>query len=345
VAELSRLLTSGRAERREGYLGTPALLSAYLRYFLPWNVYRLCRLLPALSLSLEPGDTLADLGSGPLTLPIALWISRPELRDLSLQLRCLDRKGSALAAGKRLFQALAGRAAPWKLSLIRAPLGTELRGKPAALTTAITLFDEVFRRIPPEESLDRPAERYGRLLSALTAKGGSVLAVEPGTPRSGEIVGALRASLIKAGRRPLAPCPHDGACPFPGKRGSKWCHFAFDTADAPEDLRKLSAAAGIPKDRAVLSFVFAGPLDQGHPARKTEAAGKGSFPVRIISDAFPLPCSRFGRYGCSERGLILVRGRGDASADPPPGSLIRPAPDREERDPKSGALVADLDGD
>ena len=41
VAELSRLLTSGRGERGLSYLGRPNLLSAYLRYFLPWNLYRL----------------------------------------------------------------------------------------------------------------------------------------------------------------------------------------------------------------------------------------------------------------------------------------------------------------
>jgi hypothetical protein len=68
VAELSRLLTSGRPERGASYLGKPALLSAYLRYFLPWNIYRLSRLLTSLSLELKPNDAVNDLGAGPLTL-------------------------------------------------------------------------------------------------------------------------------------------------------------------------------------------------------------------------------------------------------------------------------------
>lgn len=100
VAELSRLLTADRKERGESYLGKPDLLSAYLRYFLPWNLYRLCRLLPALPLTLAGGDAVNDLGSGPLTLALALWICRPDLRPLALEFRCLDRTGTVLEAGK-----------------------------------------------------------------------------------------------------------------------------------------------------------------------------------------------------------------------------------------------------
>ncbi|MDR1566171.1 MAG: rRNA methyltransferase, partial [Treponema sp.] len=106
VAELSRLLTKGREEKGESYLGRPNLLSAYLRYFLPWNVYRLCRLLPALPLGLADGDAVTDIGSGPCTLAIALWISRPELRSLRLEFRCLDRTAAVMDAGKRIFAAL-----------------------------------------------------------------------------------------------------------------------------------------------------------------------------------------------------------------------------------------------
>ncbi|MDR0376083.1 MAG: rRNA methyltransferase, partial [Treponema sp.] len=82
IVELSRLLTNNRGSRTASYLGKPALLSAYLRYFLPWNVYRLCRLLPSLIPRLEPDDVIVDLGSGPLTFVIALWIAKPELRNM-----------------------------------------------------------------------------------------------------------------------------------------------------------------------------------------------------------------------------------------------------------------------
>ena len=338
VAELSRLLTSGRGDRDGGYLGRPGLLSAYLRYFLPWNVYRLCRLLPALPLPLAAGDALTDLGSGPLTLPLALWISRPDMRGLSLEFRCLDRTGAALEAGKPLFSALAGQDCPWTIKTIRASLGAPVHGPKAALVTAINMYNE----IPGSGAPGSFAGKQGRLLSALAGEAGSILVVEPGIPRSGECIAALRGALGEQGRFPLAPCPHGGPCPLPGGfipggRGkAKWCHFAFTTEDAPRDLQALSAAAGLPKERAVLSFLLAGPRQDNPPARPGSP-----LPVRIISDPFPLPqAGRYGRYGCSAAGLILAAGTREQTEPWTPGTLLRlTPPPREQRDPKSKALL------
>ena len=39
-------------------------------------------------------------------------------------------------------------------------------------------------------------------------------------------------------------------------RLTKWCNFAFTTEDAPQRLLKLSRDSNLPKERAVLSFVF-----------------------------------------------------------------------------------------
>ncbi|MDR3161012.1 MAG: hypothetical protein LBU28_05285, partial [Spirochaetaceae bacterium] len=348
VGELSRLLTRERGERELGYLGKPGLLSAYLRYFLPWNAYRLCRLLPALDLPLSDGAALTDLGSGPLTFPLALWLCRPELRALRLEFRCLDRTGAALEAGKRLFTALAGADSPWTVKLIRASLGEPVRGAPAALVSAVNLYNEV---LTPRGPLGPEAEKQARLLSALAGPGeGAVLVVEPGVPRSAEFIAALRTALDARGRPPRAPCPHRGPCPFPGGllpggRKGRWCHFAFETADAPRELHRLSAEAALPKERAVLSFLLAGPSGApGCPAAEAPAA-EGSLLVRVISDAFPLPGERasdlrFARYGCSARGLVLVTGRREEAALWGPGSLLRlRLPARERRDAKSGALI------
>jgi hypothetical protein len=344
------------------YLGEPPLLSAYLRYFLPWNLYRLCRLLPALPLSLEKGDAVTDLGSGPLTLVLALWISRPEFRSLALEFRCLDRTGAALEAGLKLFHALAGPDSPWTVKTIRASLGERIYGKPARLVTAVDLFNELFWGIPPGDraKLRSLAERQGRFLAALAGAGGSILAVEPGIPRSGEFLAALRAALVEAGRLPLAPCLHAGSCPcpgglnpLPGEPGgkAKWCHFAFDTLGAPEELTRLSLAAGIPKERAVLSFLLAAPPSKPQSPAKPPPL----LPIRIISDPFPLPAPGkppgssaagqplYGRYGCSPRGLLLVRGGQKNRENYAPGDLLElPLSPEERRDPKSGALIADL---
>ncbi|MDR1238590.1 MAG: rRNA methyltransferase [Treponema sp.] len=423
VAELSRLLTGGRGDRAASYPGQPKFLSAYLRYFLPWNLYRLCRLLPSLPLSLHDGDALVDLGSGPLTFAAALWISRPDLRGRALEFRCVDQSGAALDAGKELCAALFGNSSPWKIKTIRAVLGAPgsgaggrahdrgLYGPPARLVSAINFFNELYEDIPHSDGagLHRFADKQARLLSSLAAEDGALLVMEPGVPRSGEFTAALRSALLDRGRPPAAPCPHAGACPCPGRAGEgrgraggkpgdrlaatfdryggggkgRWCHFAFETADAAPALQKLSAAAGIPKARAVLSFIYSGAArpgparlpgldhagnrsaaaDRAREAGTGAAAGLPALPVRIISDPFPLPsggagagrnraggkpgdrpggAAVFGRYGCGEKGLVLIRGRRELMARYESGVLAEfVLHGAERRDPKSGALVLD----
>jgi hypothetical protein len=387
VVELSRLLTAGRGDRQEGYLGRPEFLSAYLRYFLPWNLYRLTRLLPALSLDLAGGDLIIDLGSGPLTMVLALWLSRPGLRDMPLEFRCIDRTGAVLEAGKKLFFALAGPDSPWRIKTIRAGLGEGLRFSGAALVSALNVFNESYWSIPEahREAFRQGAEKNARLLVSLAAKTGAILVAEPGVPRSGEFIAALRAALITLGYPPRSPCPHAGVCPLPGgvlpgspsrtARPSgakgKWCHFAFDTEDAPAELLRLSAAAGLPKDRVTLSFLLAGPsgaVGAALPAGGPLSVGEAGFPaageplaVRIVSDPFPLtgaPPGRggkagtgekagtgghYGRYGCSARGLVLVTGGRGAIGGQESGTLLRLTPEEpERRDSKSGALILEL---
>jgi hypothetical protein len=122
----------------------------------------------------------------------------------------------------------------------------------------------------------------------------------------------------------------------------KWCHFAFDTDDAPAKLHSLSVAAGIPKERAVLSFLLAGGDTQG-------ATPDNRIAVRVISDTFPVQniggrlndhTARFGRYACSAAGSVLITGSAEEMASTPAGTLLRLAlPAGEKRDPKSGALI------
>jgi hypothetical protein len=384
VAELSRLLTSARNERSLSYLNRPPLLSAYLRYFLPWNLYRLCRLLPGLDLALAPGDAVADLGSGPLTLPAALWISRPELRPVPLEFRCIDRSAAVLEAGRKFFAVLAGENCPWTLKTIPGevrpgparPLSVKLRGKAPALIAALYLYNEICQPIPPEDAaaLGRLAESQAAFLAGLGGEGGRILVLEPGVPGSGEFISLLRDSFLRLDCSPLAPCPHSGPCPLEpcslepcslgegkkreGKRAAKWCHFAFDTGDAPGALRKLSAAAGIPKERATLSFLLVGKKTAAPRAASIAeavpvppAASPARVLLRIISDPFPLPAggedayggnSRYGRYGCGERGLVLVRGGGGIIESLASGALVW-VKLGAGRDLKSGALVGEAE--
>jgi len=373
VAELFSLLTSRRTERGASYLGKPTLLSAYLRYYMPWNIYRLCRLLSALPIELKSGDAVNDLGAGPLTLASSLWISRPDLREIPLEIRCLDKTAAVLEAGKKFFAALAA-GCPWTVKTIRGEirgfsrqrggaLSVEIRGKPAALSAAVNVYNELFWDLSPmdKEGLERFASNQARLLLSLTESSGSVLVVEPGIPRSGEFISLFRSSLIKEKCLPLSPCPHCGPCPLPGGKPAsghmqskaKWCHFALDTEDAPEELHKLSAALKLPKERAALSFILAGTAAAQKPfKRAVRSELTDQVKVRVISDSFPIsaysPGARgrvnktWGRYGCSERGLVLVTGSRRTLESAPPGTLEEPALESGMIDEKSGALIGKL---
>jgi hypothetical protein len=340
VAELSRLLTGGRGERRLSYLSRPNYLCAYLYYFLPWNLYRLCLILPSLDLAINAGDTITDMGSGPLTFACALWISRPDLRNLPLEFHCTDRSAPALEAGKKFFTALAGNG-PWKINLVREDIdfrktNVTRKKNSASLVCAVNLFNEIYENIPHSntEGLRRMAAKTARIMHEQAAQNGSILTVEPGVPQSGHFISFLRGAFLELGRSPLSPCPHTEACPVSGGK-KRWCHFAFETTDAPKELHRLSAAAGIPKERIVFSFLLAGGAVKNPRNMEMEK-------TRIVSDAFPLPDNRYGRYGCCAKGLVLVTGKRNFIEKIVSGSLVTPIFQANTRDAKSGALIAEV---
>lgn len=386
IRDLSSLFTSNRSERGHSYLGKPNLLSAYLRYFLPWNVFRLCRLLESIPLELKDGDLVFDIGSGPLTLTIALWICRPDLRDMSLRFVCLDRTPAVLEAGKKLFAALAGKN-KWEIAAIKGELiknnfkiktngkavfihpSKILRGKSAALVTAINVFNEIYWDFSPADSEGQKTitvQAASVLASCAGTNDSRVLVVEPGIPRSGEFITGLRSTLARDGFKIYAPCLHMEACPFPGGmlkgKKAKWCHFPFDTDDAPQKLQKLSDSAGIPKERAVLSFLYAGKIEEtektgknpaakkmpGDSGRQTGALTDAKLPVRILSDPFPagrlegprtLYAGRtlYARYACSVKGAVMVTAPADKINFMYPGDIIKVRL-TGRIDEKSGAL-------
>ncbi|MCL1927804.1 MAG: small ribosomal subunit Rsm22 family protein [Treponema sp.] len=372
IADLSRLLTSARGERDGGYLNRPNMLSAYLRYFLPWNVFRLCKLFSLkagvqaeqnnknILSALSDGDIVTDLGSGPLTLPIALWIAFPELRNVKLEFRCVDKSAAILDAGYKLFKALcaisssntSGNVPGWKIKTIHDSIGAPIRGKPAKFVTAVNVFNEVYTEMQ-RSSIERSAEKTAALLCRLCAGNGSILAVEPGNPQGGAFISALRAALLEKGKYPAAPCTHTEVCPLPGintlsgntphqahSTKNKWCHFAFNTDTAPYALHELSLKARIPKERATLSFLLAGPkyTTKGKPDLKL-------LPIRIVSDTFPVTSQKnnIGCYGCSEQGMVLVTGNRTQFNAILHGSLLTLSlPEKEQRDAKTGALIIPL---
>ena len=313
IAELSRLLTNNRGKRALSYMGRPNYLSAYLHYFLPWNIYRLCLLLPTLQLNFSSGDVITDIGCGPLTFTAALWISRPEFRNIPLEFNCVDRSNPALDAGKKFFNALCSTVkedCQWKINFIHDDIDIRKKNitskrKSANFVCAINMFNEVYEHLPHNniEGLKHMANDCAKFLHNEASKDASILTVEPGVPQSGKFISFLRTSFMELERLPSAPCTHTSVCPLLPKKGGKqrWCHFAFDAAGAPNELRRLSAAAGLPKERLVFSFLQTGAVSNSIKPDEEEK-------IRVISDAFLIPRSQFGRYGCFSKGIVLLTG-------------------------------------
>lgn len=331
VRRLSESLTSERGQGpRPNYLADPSNLSAYLSYFLPWNLLRQGLLFTGLEFDLPDGARILDMGAGPLTVAQALWMSRPGLRGRRLAFVCLDQTGSVLRTGRALFDALAGEAGrAWSFELVQGPLH-KAPGGPFDLVTAANCLNEAGggRGQEGRQGLARLAELLARRL----APEGRLLLAEPGTRLGGGLLGRMREELLELDLRTLAPCTHDEPCPLLDPRRRSWCHFTAQSFGSPTWLAKLSHAAGLPKDRLSLSFLL---MSEAAPRREERLA-------RVVSSSFALPVGG-GVYGCCDQGLAVLaflrRPQGLES-----GALARlPGVLGDERDPKTGAVVVPLD--
>lgn len=344
VAELSARLTSERGLSPLPYWSAPRLTAAYLWYFLPWNILRLARLLGGLDLpppAPPAGEDRArprlwvDMGSGPLTMPLALWLARPEWRTMPLTVLCLDVAPRPLDLGRRLFALLAGEDSPWRIVARRASLdgmakeAASLRGAPWLISGSNVLNE--LRARPNQPAWQRLDQVLALSASLARAPDASILLVEPGTRLGGKTVTALRRMALEAELAPVQPCPHDGDCPL--REGRSWCHFTLGSAGAPAWLADLSRAAGLQKESLSLSFVRLARREHVRPAPKNAA--------RIISGPFRAEgMPGLARYACTAHGPALLRDAGNLSS----GALVETAAPtaRTRRDEKSGALILEL---
>jgi hypothetical protein len=345
VAQLSECLTTDREGLPRDYLSRPALLSAYLYYFLPWNIYRQGRLMAGLDLQLKPGARIVDVGAGPLTFALALWLTRPDLRGVPLHYLAIDRGGAALQAGRRLWDAVAPDSA-WRIELVARPAGA--RPLPAAdLLVLANVLNEIHHPGGGDrEAEDDPTTQLLVRWQQTLAPGGRVLLIEPGTRPAARQLVSLRARAVAAHWRALAPCPHQERCPQSGIGRQPWCHFAFDAAGAPGWLEDLSRRAGLNKERASLSFLLLEPpvADDGGNTAAGAPTAAGDQDVLVVSGSFPLPGEARGRYGCAARGLVLLEEVNPGpEPGPGPGDLVRVVwPEQPRRDARSGASVVPL---
>lgn len=380
IKKLSHELTDDRGSRRLGYMNNAESVSAYIAYFMWWNLVRLTRLfanLPKKSFNLSENSVAIDIGSGPLTVVIALWLARPELRSKKITWYCMDLSQTALSQGEELYLSIvaktialmkssknpedvknAEKIEAWKIIRVKGALGTEIKEK-ADLITCANAFNEIIQN--NEMPTDFLAKKYSGEIekymmdSADSTK--TVLLVEPGDPHSARFISLMRDAFIRRDFLPIAPCTHCEECPMAGRTGgkstvngksAKWCNFGFDTEDAPAKLLKLSEKANLPKERAVLSFVLL--QKKSEEERKADIekqkrfeeknTSSKRFRIRIASNFIKLPeLHKSGYYACSELGLLLAVDM--TNIHPKNGELLEiPLPQEKlEKDSKSGAKI------
>ncbi len=318
IKELSHQLTDQRSERRLGYMNESVQLSSYVRYYTWWNLVRLTKLFSNLPAESFPNKECIclDIGSGPLTLVISLWLSRPELRELNLTWYCLDVSSNSMALGEDVYLSIVAQTGgtPWKIVRVKGSFGngTFIKEK-ADFITCANMFNELDQAsdMPPEFQ----SKKYYDQLCLYKNDDCKFLLVEPGVPKSARTICLLRDRFIKENYDLIGPCSHCGECPMNGFKaytGSshKWCNFAFSTEKAPAKLLKLSENSKLTKDRATLIFISVIPnksFDNSTDVEKNISEKQdNSISVRIISDCMKLHNNSFANYGCSKIGLVLV---------------------------------------
>lgn len=340
IKNLSHQLTDERSNLNFGYMNDNVHLSSYIRYFMWWNLVRFTYLFAGLPHSafdfLHDESYCLDVGSGPLTIPLALYLARPELRTKKLTWYCLDTSQNALRIGEEIFLSSVGRInhlyaelkttsslpkniTPWHIIRVKGQLGAPLHNEVSFVTCA-NMFNEIYTK--NTTALEKDADKYGRIIFEYAdAKNPTALFIaEPGIPRAGRFIALLRNFFISQSYSVLAPCPHEKSCPLDGiksikrtscaKNYKKWCHFVLRADNAPLRLKTLSRRAGLEKDRASLSFVFVR-KNTGVPQNAELHAqnGKGACTkknIRIVSDSILVPKLGKGNYACSDEGLLLV---------------------------------------
>ena len=163
-------------------------LSPYLTSFLPWNLYRMSRLFTGLELDNPDGGDIVDLGSGPITAVIALWMSRPHLRERKLNFTCMDRAPKSMQAGLKLFTAMAGTDSPWRIKTVKAVFTDRINRKADLIIAANALneLDWSGRTTRPQ------AEKLTKHLKNSLKETGRILLIETGVRLTGRIIAEMQ---------------------------------------------------------------------------------------------------------------------------------------------------------
>ena len=344
--ELSEYLTTEREMLSRPYWTNPRLLSAYFHYFLMWNLIRLCKLFPQINLgTIPPKCTFADLGSGPLTIPLALFLSRKDLHKKEITFICADIAPQPLQIGRNLFEILRQKLAPeclWKIEIVRAPNHKILRQihTPVSLITMGNVLNEgdEKKKISTFEQIRHIYDMACQVLDDT----GKIFVVEPGTRQGARMIQILRTLVTEeiqeldkfedadeeigevetsengwaenafedeqeeAPHQIISPCPHAVSCPLTRQFHKQNAWCHFNTETAFIPKELKELSQKAGLDKESVSLSYLY-LAKKELAEKLLKQEQSKHKARIISDAFVVPHYKGrARYACHEKGLLLI---------------------------------------
>lgn len=208
---------------------------------------------------------LLDAGCGPGT---ASWAAHEAWPDLG-QVTLLDHAPAMLSLATDL-----AKDGPAVLTMARQVTG-QIERPPEGVSADLTIAAYALAELP----LARITEVAHALWSACS---GMLALVEPGTPEGFARILAARRELLARGAVPVAPCPHDGACPM---TGTDWCHFRVRL---PRSRAHMHAkAATVPFEDEPFSYLVvarAGTPSGGGRIVGPPAHGKPGIGFRLCED-------------------------------------------------------------
>lgn len=206
---LSERYRTGHARSDQPFVQSQLDIAAYAAHRLPATYAAIRAALAEVRATLPHWQprTMLDLGGGPGTAMWAATAIWPGLESSML----LEREDRMIVFGKQLAahaQSPAVRQATWRQ--VNLTVGWE--SHPADLSIAAYMLGEI------------PLSKHETLIDKLWATtAGTLVLIEPGTPRGFALIRRAREQLLAAGANVAAPCPHNGTCPMPE---NDWCHFA-----------------------------------------------------------------------------------------------------------------------
>ena len=239
AAEISRLYSSD--ESKVNVLRTEAHRAAYLLTRLPATYAASHHVLGELAARVGEAriDSILDIGAGPGTAAWAATEIFPSLRTLTL----LERDQAMSGIGRELFAQhpnARSLSAHWKLGDANQSMN---ECQPHDLVVAAYMMGEL-ELLAMASALQKAWRSTKQFLCI----------IEPGTPRGFQTILKLRASLLEAGGRMVAPCPHAEACPLRDSPDD-WCHFSQRLERSSEHRRLKDGALSYEDEK--FSYVIA----------------------------------------------------------------------------------------